>query len=194
MSISFDRLLLRELGQRLHFFEHLRRLQVTNESTHGRSMRLRQYSQTSLLICFQAGTRMSATALESRLTALFEMPQSGFAGSAISWVWWGCLDILITWKACTRQDDFRVPNAGNNVVFILLILSLLLSAITVAAAVASYRNWRPLSTKHHILNIDAIERPGLMALRGVIESVALGLGICWLALPPLLLDLGWRAL
>ena len=40
---------------------------------------------------------------------------------------------------------------------------------------------------------DAVERREFMALLGVIVSVTLGMGIIWLALPPLFLDLCWRA-
>jgi hypothetical protein len=117
----------------------------------------------------------------------------GFAGSAISWISLGCLDIFITWKACTHQEDYGVPTVKNNAVLLLASLALLLLAITIAAGVTSYRNWRSLSTKQRILDADAIERREFMALLGVIMSLTLGFGICWLALPPLFLDLCWRA-
>lgn len=117
----------------------------------------------------------------------------GVTGSALSWITLGCLDILITWQACTHQEDFGVPGTKHSMVIVLGLLALLLLAITIAAGVTSYHNWRFLSTKERILDADAIERHEFIALLGVFISVMLGFGICWLALPPLFLDLCWRA-
>jgi hypothetical protein len=117
----------------------------------------------------------------------------GFAGSVLSWVILGCLDILITWKACTHQEDFGVPRSGGSETVVYIILTLLLFAITIAAGVTSYRNWRSLSSGPDMIEAEAIDRREFMALLGVIVSVTLGVSICWFALPPLLLDLCWRA-
>jgi hypothetical protein len=117
----------------------------------------------------------------------------GFAGSAFSWVTLGCLDIFISWSSCTRQENFGVPETQRSVAVVLGILALTLLAITIAAGFTSYRNWRDLSSKQNILHAEAVERREFMALLGVIISVTLGFGICCLALPPLLLDLCWRA-
>jgi hypothetical protein len=117
----------------------------------------------------------------------------GFAGAALSWISLGCLDILITWKACTHQEDFGVPRSDQSVAVIYALLTLLLFLITIAAGVISYRNWRSLSSQRSIMHADAIERPEFMALLGVIMSVTLGFSICWFALPPLLINLCWRA-
>lgn len=117
----------------------------------------------------------------------------GFAGSVLSWVILGCLDILITWKACTHQEDFGVPRSGSSETAMYVILTLLLFAITLAAGVTSYRNWRSLSSGPDMIEAEAIDRQEFMALLGVIVSVTLGVSICWFALPPLLLDLCWRA-
>jgi hypothetical protein len=117
----------------------------------------------------------------------------GFAGSALSWVVLGCLDILVTWRSCMHQEDFGVPETQRSAAVVLGILALGLLGITITAGFTSYRNWRGLSGKRHILEADAVERREFMALLGVIVSVTLGFGICCLALPPLFLDLCWRA-
>jgi hypothetical protein len=44
-----------------------------------------------------------------------------------------------------------------------------------------------------LLGGEAVERPQFIALLGVIVTVTLGMGILWLAIPPLFLDICWRA-
>jgi hypothetical protein len=117
----------------------------------------------------------------------------GFAGPVSSWVLLGCLDIFITWKACTHQEDFGVPSSDQSATVLYAILTLLLFLVVAAAGVISYRNWRSLSSRRNIIEADAVERREFMALLGVIMSVTLGFSICWFALPPLLLNLCWRA-
>jgi hypothetical protein len=117
----------------------------------------------------------------------------GFAASAASWITLGCLDVLITWRACMHQEGFGVPNAHPSVRVLFVVFTLVLLAITMAAGFTSYRNWQSLSTSTRVLGAEAVERHEFMALLGVIVSVTLGMGIIWLSLPPLFLDLCWRA-
>jgi hypothetical protein len=117
----------------------------------------------------------------------------GLVASAASWMTLGCLDILITWRACTHQENFGIPSVHPGVRILFGIVALVLLLVTIAAGLTSYRNWRALSGRHHVLDTEAIERHEFMALLGVIVSVTLGMGIVWLALPPLFLDICWRA-
>ena len=117
----------------------------------------------------------------------------GLATSAVAWASLGCLDILVTWRACTRQEGYGIPDPHPEVRVLYGVLALVLLAITIAAGVTSYRNWRQLSVRQPLLGAQAVERREFMALLGVIISVTLGMGILWLALPPLFLDICWRA-
>ena len=69
----------------------------------------------------------------------------GFAASAASWVSLGCLDILITWRACMHQENFGIPSAHPGVRILFGIVALVLLLVTIAAGLTSYRNWRALS-------------------------------------------------
>jgi hypothetical protein len=135
-------------------------------------------------------------ATESRLPlAPVKPPQLwfGLVASAASWMTLGCLDILITWRACMHQENFGIPGAHPGVRILFDIVALVLLLVTIAAGFTSYRNWRALSCRNHVLDAEAVERREFMALLGVIVSVTLGMGIVWLALPPLFLDICWRA-
>jgi hypothetical protein len=117
----------------------------------------------------------------------------GFVGSAISWILLGCLDLIITLLACTHQEAFGVGRPRPVIAALFFCLSLGLLAVTLSAGIVSYRNWRHLSRAPKLLGTYAVDRREFMALLGVIVSVTLGMGIVWLALPPLFLDLCWRA-
>jgi len=117
----------------------------------------------------------------------------GFAVPAIAWVALGCLDIVITWRACMHQEDFGIPNPHPGVRVLFFVLALVLLALTVGAGWVSYRNFRDLSGRRDLLGSHAVERREFMAMLGVIISITLGMGMVWLALPPLFLDLCWRA-
>lgn len=117
----------------------------------------------------------------------------GFVASAIAWASLGCLDILITWRACMHQEDFGIPTPRPEVRILFVMVACALFALTATAGITSYGNWRRLSTQRKLLQAQAVERQEFMAMLGVIISVTLGMGIVWLALPPLFLDLCWRA-
>jgi hypothetical protein len=117
----------------------------------------------------------------------------GFVASAIAWTSLGCLDILITWRACMHQEDFGIPSPRPEIRILFVVVAFTLLVLTVTAGITSYGSWRQLSSQRSLLHAQAIERQEFMALLGVIISVTLGVGIVWLALPPLFLDLCWRA-
>jgi hypothetical protein len=117
----------------------------------------------------------------------------GFVTSTGCWVLLGCLDLLITWRACMYQEEYGLPSHPGGATIFYLTASLLLLVLTIAAGVTSYRNWRSLSLIPNILESQAVERSEFMALLGVIISITLGVGIVLLALPPLFLSLCWRA-
>jgi uncharacterized membrane protein YphA (DoxX/SURF4 family) len=100
---------------------------------------------------------------------------------------------LITWRACIYQEDYGIPSHPASATVLYLTFSLALLAVTLAAGVTSYRNWRGLSLRRHLLESQAVDRSEFMAVLGVIISVTLGVGIILLALPPFFLSLCWRA-
>lgn len=117
----------------------------------------------------------------------------GTAASAIAWVVLGCADIVITWRACMTQEDYGIPIPRPDVRILYFVVALALLALTFTAGFTSYRTWRYLTQQRKMLNSLAVPRREFMAAAGVIVAVTMGMGIVWLALPPLFLDLCWRA-
>lgn len=117
----------------------------------------------------------------------------GVVGSVASWVTLGFADIAITFLACTRQENFGAAAPHPSVTAAFAVATILLFAVTAVAGMTSYRNWRRISSQPSMLDTMAVEHHEFLALLGVIISITLGVGILWLALPPLFLDLCWRA-
>lgn len=116
----------------------------------------------------------------------------GFITSAIAWAAAGCLDVMVVW-ACAHQEDFGIPPAHPTARIILGLLAVILLVLSIYSGIISYRNWQRLSGRRPFLDAQAVERREFMAVLGVIITITLGMGIVWLGLPPLFLDLCWRA-
>jgi hypothetical protein len=117
----------------------------------------------------------------------------GFAGAVFAWIVLGCAEITIIWRGCMRQEDYGVPPSHPWVSVLLTVITLLILAITVGAGMISYRNFKQLSAQASMLESLAVQRGEFMAVTGVIVSATLAMGMVWLALPPLFIDLCWRA-
>lgn len=118
----------------------------------------------------------------------------GFSASVAAWVGLGCLDILITWRACPHQEQFGLAGGAHPGVRILYgLAAVALLIVSVWSGIVAYRNWRQLSAAKDFMEAQAVERREFMSVLGVIITVTLGMGIIWLALPPIFLDICWRA-
>ncbi|HEY3704399.1 MAG TPA: hypothetical protein VGL22_05010 [Terracidiphilus sp.] len=117
----------------------------------------------------------------------------GTVSAAIAWVLLGCADLVITWRACMVQEDYGIPPSHPGARILYFALAVALLAVTVWAGFTSYRTWRYLSAHRALLDAEGVERREFLAIGGVIVAITMGMGILWLALPPLFLDLCWRA-
>jgi hypothetical protein len=117
----------------------------------------------------------------------------GTATAAVSWILLGCVDIVITWRACMIQEDYGIPTPRPDVRFLYFAFALVFLGLSFIGGWVSYRNWRSLTGQREFLNSPAVERRAFMALGGLIVTATMGMGVLWLALPPLFLDICWRA-
>lgn len=117
----------------------------------------------------------------------------GAITAAVAWVLTGCADIVFTWRFCMVQEDYGIPPAHHGVWIVFFGVAVALLATSIVAGIISYRNFRYLSRQHDVLRAQGVPRREFLALVGLIVTVTMGMGILWLALPPLFLDLCWRA-
>jgi hypothetical protein len=117
----------------------------------------------------------------------------GTASAAVAWTLLGMADLAITWRACMVQEDYGIPSPRPGVRILYFAIAIALLVVTTYAGFISYRTWQYLSNRRRMLEAPAVERREFMAVGGVIVAVTMGMGILWLALPPLFLDLCWRA-
>jgi hypothetical protein len=117
----------------------------------------------------------------------------GLAAPVVAWLSLGFIDALITWGACVHQEQsgYAGPHPGARTLYI--VVAVIVFLVVVAAGTTSYRSWRILSRQRELLQASATERREFMALLGVFDSITLGMGVLWLSLPPLLLELCLRA-
>ncbi|MGH9739379.1 MAG: hypothetical protein ACRD4X_12470 [Candidatus Acidiferrales bacterium] len=117
----------------------------------------------------------------------------GLIASAAAWLALGFIDLLIVWQVCGYSALYGVDKTHDFARALSFFISVVLFATALIAGIMSYRNWRALSLQRRFLDASATDRREFMAVLGVIISVTLGLGIVWLSLPPLMLQLCVRA-
>ena len=117
----------------------------------------------------------------------------GLVASAAAWISLGIIDILITWRACVHQEQSGTASAHPGARALYIVAAVILFLVVVSAGTLSYRNWRTISSQREILRAAATDRREFMALLGVFVSITLGMGVLWLAIPPLVIELCARA-
>lgn len=117
----------------------------------------------------------------------------GLAASAVAWASLGFIDILITWRACVHDEQFGNPSVHPVARILYIAVAICLFLVVLIAGSISYRNWRMISTQNKILEAEATDRREFMALLGVFVSITLGMGVLWLSIPPLVIELCLRA-
>lgn len=91
------------------------------------------------------------------------------------------------------QEEWGIPKGHPTATALYLCGAVVLLATTIYAGITSYRNWRFYATMREICETPAVGRGEFMAAGGVLVALTMGVSMIWLALPPLFLDLCWRA-
>jgi len=116
----------------------------------------------------------------------------GLVASALAWLTLGAVDLLVVWNQCAHQQQYSGEGSYTACRILLSAVSIVLLLVAIAGGITSYNSWRKLS-RQHLLETIATDRREFMALLGVIISITLGVGIVWLSIPPLLIQLCERA-
>jgi len=113
----------------------------------------------------------------------------GFSAAALCWVGLGIADILITWRECLHHEQFGGASSHPGLLTLNIVIFLALLATAIVAGIVSYRNWRRLSGGARLACAEGTGMREYLALIGVFISVTMGMGIIWLGIPLLILQL-----
>lgn len=116
----------------------------------------------------------------------------GLLAAALSWFGLAIADVLITWRACLHTEQFGGASEHPTLTMLNIALFAALLLIAIIAGVISFTNWRRFSGHNRIFSAEATGSREFMAMVGVFISVTLGLGIVWLGIPLLILQLCLR--
>ena len=113
----------------------------------------------------------------------------GFCAAALCWIGLGIADVLITWRECLHLEQFGGASSHPGLLTLNIVIFFALLAIAIGAGIVSYRNWRRLSGGVRLVRAEATGVREYLALIGVFISVTMGMGIIWLGIPLLILQL-----
>src|SRR5665213_4204684 len=117
----------------------------------------------------------------------------GFAGSAAAWLALFTADLLLAWKMCTELPNGSDVLSLGWAIYLFAALTLILLAVTIAAGIVSFGNFQRISNHASLAHTEATGREEFMALGGMFISLVLGLGIVWLGIPLIIINLCTRA-
>ena len=117
----------------------------------------------------------------------------GTITSAVAWALLGMTDIVITWRSCMVQEDYGIPapHPGSRILY--GALAIIFLAVSIYSGYVSYKTFQYLSSRRKLMEAKAVPRKEFLAYAGLVVTVTMGMGILWLGLPPIFLDLCWRA-
>jgi hypothetical protein len=102
-------------------------------------------------------------------------------------------DIVIAWRSCMVQQDYGIPPSHPGARVLYGGIALVFLAVAIYSGWVSYRTFQYLSDRRRLMGTEAVPRKEFMAYAGLVVTVTMGMGIFWLGLPPIFLDLCWRA-
>lgn len=117
----------------------------------------------------------------------------GFAAGAAAWLGLFIIDLLLAWKMCIqRPNGFDVVSLGW-ALYLMAAVTVAMLAIAIAAGIVSLRNFRRVSNHASLARTEATGREEFMALGGMFISFLLGIGIIWLGIPLIIINICTRA-
>jgi hypothetical protein len=117
----------------------------------------------------------------------------GFSAAAAAWLTLGFIDLMIVWQVCGYAEEYGVNEVHSVARVAAFVISGVLFLVALAGGLVSHRNFQALSPDKGLLETVANDRREFMATVGVIVSITLGVGIVWLTIPLLMVQLCVRA-
>ena len=112
-----------------------------------------------------------------------------FAASAASWLFLGCLESVIAWRACVHQEQFGGPSPHPVRAFFISCCGSRYSASRHWPASCPTALGGRLCGTSNLLRAEGRERKEFMSLSGLFISITLGIGFLWMCLPLFMLQM-----
>jgi hypothetical protein len=117
----------------------------------------------------------------------------GAAAAAAAFSVDGLVNWVISWRTCyIGHGEFMGLHLGA-VRWLLAAITLGFLCVAIAGGVTAFRNWKAIASEQDQHYRDAHGTVAFLSLLGVFLSVTLGMGIIWLGIPLIFLDICMRA-
>lgn len=132
----------------------------------------------------QSGSRAADAAPVPNRRLWFEV-----AGPHVAWFGLGFVDIVITWRACVHEEQFGGPSSHPWAIVLYVLSGILLFGLALLAGWMSLRSWSKQAETTDLLRSEGKERREFMSQAGFFTSLILGIGIVWLCLPVIIIEM-----
>lgn len=105
----------------------------------------------------------------------------------------GFLGYIISWRTCYIGHGHLGAIPQGDVRWLLAGITIVLFFLSASAGVHSYRNWRSISESKSFVEAEAPGTAEFISMMGVLSSTIMSVGIFWISLPLIMIDVCMRA-
>jgi hypothetical protein len=117
----------------------------------------------------------------------------GFFASCAAFAINGFVAFVISWRTCFIGHGTFGPLSENGVRWLLAVITVGLFILAVSAGRISYRHWRTISGSRDLAHAESAGTAEFVSMLGVLCSFIMSVGIIWISLPLILIDVCMRA-
>lgn len=117
----------------------------------------------------------------------------GAFAAAVAFSLNGLVNWVISWRTCYIGHGEFVGLHLAAVRWLLAVITLGFLSVAIAGGITAFRNWKTIASQDDQHHGEAHSTAGFLSLLGIILSVTLSMGIIWLGIPLIFLDMCMRA-
>jgi hypothetical protein len=117
----------------------------------------------------------------------------GFIASWVAFAVDGFLGYIISWRTCFIGHGHLGALSLTDVRWLLAGITIVLFAVAASGGVHSYRNWRGISQSKSFVEAEASGTAEFISMIGVLSSTFMSVGIFWISVPLIMIDVCMRA-
>ncbi len=117
----------------------------------------------------------------------------GFAAPWLAFALDGFVGYIITWRTCYIGHGHLGDLSIDGVRWLLVAITIVLFIVSAGGGVHSYRNWRRMSQSKSFIEAEATGTAEFVSMIGVLSSTFMTVGIFWIGLTFIMIDVCMRA-